>query len=83
MQQHIDEVLMVQTVLKTVEAPPLQFIDAVGDIPVMVQREISMVQTEIEALQFQGRAMSNESQEKTSGNDEFFSQEKCFENAAG
>ena len=72
MQQYIDEVLMVQTVLKTVEAPRLQFIDAVGDIPVMVQREIPMVQTEIEALQFQGRAMSNESQEKTSGNESFF-----------
>ena len=56
---------MVQTVLKTVEGLRLQFIDVVGEIPVVVQRQISM--------QDQFRAKANEIQGITSGKDEFFS----------
>ena len=33
---------MVHTVMKTVEAPRLHFIDVVGEIPVVVQRQIPM-----------------------------------------
>ena len=56
----------------SVEVPRWQFIDTVGDIPAVVQRQISSIRAaEIEALQFQVRAISCEIQEQTSGREEF------------
>ena len=46
----------------SVEVPRWQFIDTVGDIPVVVHRQIPSIRTEIEALQFQVRAISCEIQ---------------------
>ena len=63
------QIPMVHTMQKT---PQLHFVDTVGDLSVVVQRQTSMTQAGVEALQVQVRAMSNEIQGKTSGREEFF-----------
>ena len=74
-QQHIDEVPMVETVLKTVEAPRLQYIDTIGEIPVVAKKQIP--------TQDQFRMNSHEFHKMTSGSDEFLSLENLLRKQAG